>query len=88
MTIMRDGSDEVKSFATDTDCLRCLFRYPYRLWWPVRADRQKDDFRLRLHDAVYRRQDQPHDEDLAFWNGTKGARLDLNCCCRLISREG
>jgi hypothetical protein len=24
MTIMRDGSDEVKSFATDTDCLRCL----------------------------------------------------------------
>ena len=25
-----------------------------------------------------RRQDQPHDEDLAFWNGTIGTRLGLN----------
>lgn len=40
-----------------------------------------DDFLLvglRLRNAVYRRQNQPHDEDLAFWNGTRGARLGLN----------
>src|SRR6478672_8720377 len=78
MTIMPDGSYEVKSFAKQRRCLRCLFGYSYRSRWSVRADRQKDDLGLRLCDAVHRRQDQPHDEDLAFWNGTKRTRLGLN----------
>jgi hypothetical protein len=83
MTIMPDGSYEVKSVATDTErnkrrCLRCLFGYSYRSRWSVRADRRKDHLGLRLCDAVHRRQDQPHDKDLAFWNGTKGTRLGLN----------
>jgi hypothetical protein len=46
--------------------------------WSVRADRQKDDLELRLCDSVHWRQDQPRDEDLAFWKGTKGTRLGLN----------
>ena len=46
MTIMPDGSYEVKSVATDTErnkrrCLRCLFGYSYRSRSSVRADRQK-----------------------------------------------
>ena len=67
MTIMPDGSYEVKSFATDTERNNAsphyggLFRYSYRSRWSVRADRQKDDLGLCLCDAVHRRQDQPHD---------------------------
>src|SRR5262249_41253441 len=42
------------------------------------SHRQEDAHGLRLCDAVQRRQDQPHDEDLAFGLGHEGARLGLN----------
>jgi len=70
MTIMPDGSYEVKSFATDTERNNVA---AYGV------------FSGTLCDAVHRRQDQPHDEDLAFWNGTRGIRLGLN---GRLPREG
>ena len=65
MTIMPDGSYEVKSFATDTErnnvAAYAVFSFAYRFRWSGRADRQKNDVRLCLCNAVYRRQDKSHD---------------------------
>jgi hypothetical protein len=70
MTIMPDGSYEVKSFATDTERNNvAAYGVFYRPRWSVRADRQKDELGLRLCNAIHWRQDQPHDEDLAFRYG-------------------
>jgi hypothetical protein len=82
MTSVPDGSYEVRSLATIASETTSLPTMSFRVLIPVpvvRASRpEKDDLGLCLCDAVHRRQDQPHDEDLAFWNGTKGTGLGLS----------
>ena len=74
MTIMPDGSYEVKSFATDTErnnvAAYAVFSGTHTGAGGPCEPTGKKTIRLRLCDAVHRRQDKPHDEDLAFWNGT------------------
>ena len=80
MTIMPDGSYEVKSFATDTErnnvAAYGVFSTHTGLGGRCEPTGKKTTRIMPIY-AVHRRQDQPHDGDLAFWNGTKGLERRL-----------
>ncbi|MEH2506619.1 putative ester cyclase [Bradyrhizobium sp. AZCC 1578] len=81
-TAMPDSSYEVKSFATDTErsnvAAYAIFSGTHTgPGGPCEPTGKKNHFRLRLRDAIHRRQDQPRDEDLAFWHGFKATWLGL-----------
>ena len=45
---------------------------------PGEPDGQEDEFGLRLRDAINRRQDKPHEKDLALQHDAKGIGMDLS----------
>src|SRR6478672_2325205 len=87
MTIMPDGRYEVKSFATDTDRNNVAAYGVFSGTHTGPGGPCEPTGKKTTSDYVYVMQftgdkDQPHDEDLAFWNGAKGTRLGLNGRCR------
>jgi hypothetical protein len=81
-TVLPDASYEVKSFATEccAEQRRRVRRFSCHSYGPRRPgsrDRPPHQHRLRLCDAVRRRQDRPHDQDLARRSRDEGSRMDL-----------
>jgi predicted ester cyclase len=88
MTIMPDGSYEVRSFATDTERNNVAAYGVFSGTHTGPGGPCEPTGKKTTSDYVYVMQFTGDkishiDEDLAFWNRTKGTRLGLNARCRL-----
>jgi hypothetical protein len=83
LTILPDGTAEVRSFAVDEARNNVaafgVFRGTHRRGRAGAADRQVRRSRLRLRDGLRRRQDPPHDKDLERRAHHAPTRLGMTC---------